>query len=113
MLAKALGDKDVLLLANHGCIVVGRSIAQAMEDVYYLERAAMNQIIAISTGAPLRLVPPSVLVDFQAAAQEPVGKADYADVFLSAWMAELAASEPDFAELGAVGTGARRVAARL
>lgn len=60
VIAEALGDKDVLLLANHGCIVVGRSVSQAMEDVYYLERAAMNQIIAMSTGAPLRLVAPQV-----------------------------------------------------
>jgi len=99
ILAEALGDKDILLLANHGCIVAGRSIAQAMEDLYYLERAAMNQIIAMSTGSPLRLVPPNVLVDFQAAAQEPKGKADYADVFLAAWIAELCVSEPDFAQL--------------
>eukprot|EP01044_Picomonas_judraskeda_P008985 COSAG03_NODE_1064_length_4925_cov_1382.405097_5_plen_139_part_00 len=100
ILAEALGDKDILLLANHGCIVAGRSIAQAMEDLYYLERAAMNQIIAMSTGSPLRLVPPNpVLVDFQAAAQEPNSKADYADVFLAAWIAELCVSEPDFAQL--------------
>ena len=59
----------------------------------------MNQIIAMSTGAPLRRVAPAVLVDFQTAAQDPAGKADYADVFLAAWMAELAVSEPDFAEL--------------
>ena len=100
ILAEALGDKDILLLANHGCIVAGRSIAQAMEDLYYLERAAMNQIIAMSTGSPLRLVPPNpVLVDFQAASQEPNSKADYADVFLAAWIAELCVSEPDFAQL--------------
>jgi hypothetical protein len=36
----------VLLLANHGCILVGRTLAQAMEDLYYLERAAMNQLLA-------------------------------------------------------------------
>ena len=109
VLAEALGDKDILLLANHGCIVVGRSIAQAMEDLYYLERAAMNQIIAMSTGSALRLVPPNVLVDFQAAAQEPAGKADYADVFLAAWIAELCVSEPDFAQFD----DSPRVQARL
>lgn len=109
ILAEALGDKDILLLANHGCIVAGRSIAQAMEDLYYLERAAMNQIIAMSTGSPLRLVPPNVLVDFQAAAQEPKGKADYADVFLAAWIAELCVSEPDFSQFD----GSPRAQARL
>lgn len=114
VLAQALGDKDILLLANHGCIVAGRSIAQAMEDLYYLERAAMNQIIAMSTGSPLRLVPPTVLGAFQAAAQEPRGKADYADVFLAAWIAELCESELDFARLdGSPLVHSRAKAARL
>lgn len=42
VIAEALGDKDVLLLANHGCIVVGRSISQAMEDVYLSRSMIMS-----------------------------------------------------------------------
>jgi len=32
-------------------------------------------------------------------AQEPVGKADYAEIFFEAWMKKLDASEPEYAEL--------------
>src|SRR5690349_16562513 len=34
----ALGDKRILFLANHGVIVVGRTVAEAFDDLYYLER---------------------------------------------------------------------------
>jgi ribulose-5-phosphate 4-epimerase/fuculose-1-phosphate aldolase len=55
-MCKALGDKRVLMLANHGVIVVGQTVAQAFDDLYYLERAAQTQVIAMSTGRKLKLV---------------------------------------------------------
>ena len=57
-LAAALGQRDVLLLANHGTIVVGKTLAEATEDLYYFERAAMNQILAQGSGGPLNVVDP-------------------------------------------------------
>ena len=38
-MAEAMGGKRILFLANHGVIVVGRTVAQAFDDFYYLERA--------------------------------------------------------------------------
>ena len=35
----------------------------------------------------------------QDVAQEPIGKADYAEIFFEAWMKKLDASEPEYAEL--------------
>lgn len=55
-MARALGDKRVLLLTNHGAIVVGPDVATAFDDLYYLERAAQAQVIAMSTGRRLKLV---------------------------------------------------------
>jgi ribulose-5-phosphate 4-epimerase/fuculose-1-phosphate aldolase len=55
-MAKALGGKRVLFLANHGVVVVGPNIARAFEDLYYLERACQVQVLAHSTGRPLRRV---------------------------------------------------------
>ncbi len=52
-MCRALGDKDILFLRNHGVIVTGRSVAQAYDDLYYLERAAMVQVLAMQTGRPL------------------------------------------------------------
>ncbi len=55
-LAAAIGDKRVLFLANHGVIVVGRSVAEAFEDLYFLERACEVQVKAMMTHRPLRRI---------------------------------------------------------
>lgn len=55
-IAGALGDKKVLFLANHGVVVIGESIPRAFDDLYYLERACMFQVLAMSTGRPLKKV---------------------------------------------------------
>lgn len=55
-MAKALGDRRVLMLENHGIIVVGPNVAAAFDDLYYLERAAQAQVLAMSTGRKLKLV---------------------------------------------------------
>jgi len=52
-MCRALGDKDILFLRNHGVIVSGSTVAQAYNDLYYLERAAMVQVLAMQTGRPL------------------------------------------------------------
>ncbi|HIC80924.1 MAG TPA: aldolase [Kiloniellaceae bacterium] len=55
-MAAAMGGKRVLFLANHGVVVVGDNIAKAFEDLYYLERACQLQVLALSTGRPLKRV---------------------------------------------------------
>jgi ribulose-5-phosphate 4-epimerase/fuculose-1-phosphate aldolase len=60
-LALALGSKSVLLMGNHGALVVGRTLPQAFERLYFLERAAQAQVLALSTGRPLRLIPADVV----------------------------------------------------
>jgi ribulose-5-phosphate 4-epimerase/fuculose-1-phosphate aldolase len=49
-------EADVLFLANHGIIVSGPTVAAAWDDLYYLERACMLQVLAMGTGKPLRIV---------------------------------------------------------
>lgn len=49
-MCRAMGDKDILFLRNHGVIVAGPTVAQAYDDLYYLERAAMVQVLAMQTG---------------------------------------------------------------
>jgi len=55
-----LGEGRVLFLANHGVIVTGRNVAEAFDDLYYLERAAEAQILAMSTGRALRRIADAV-----------------------------------------------------
>jgi ribulose-5-phosphate 4-epimerase/fuculose-1-phosphate aldolase len=50
----------VLFLANHGVIVRGPSVAWAFDDLYYLERACMHQVLAQGTGKPLKMIPDAV-----------------------------------------------------
>lgn len=55
--ASMLGDdKSVLFLGNHGVIVIADSVAQAFDELYYLEKAAQLQVIALSTGQELALI---------------------------------------------------------
>jgi len=60
-MCRALGDKDILFLRNHGVIVTGRSVAQAYDDLYYLERTAMVQVLAMQTGRPLHNIDDAVV----------------------------------------------------
>jgi ribulose-5-phosphate 4-epimerase/fuculose-1-phosphate aldolase len=53
----ALGDADLLFMASHGILLCGETIAHTFDDLYLLERAAMMQVLAQSTGKPLRVVP--------------------------------------------------------
>ncbi len=61
-LAEVMQDRTVLMMGNHGVTVAGRTVAEAFEQMYYLERACQNLVLAYSTGQPL-----SVLSDEMAA----------------------------------------------
>jgi len=55
-LAQVLGGKRALFLANHGVIVVGASVAEAFDALYYLERACRLQVLARMMGGKRRPV---------------------------------------------------------
>ncbi|WP_112320425.1 class II aldolase/adducin family protein [Oceanibium sediminis] len=48
--------KTVMVMGNHGVMVVGPSVAEAWNTLYYFERAAETYITALSTGRPLRVL---------------------------------------------------------
>jgi len=48
-----LGDKQLMILRNHGTLAVGATVAQAMTNLYFLERACAMQVAALSGGRPL------------------------------------------------------------
>ena len=56
-----LGDNAALVLRNHGSLTVGRDVAQAFVEMYYLEKSAKTQLLALATGGPLRLPPREVV----------------------------------------------------
>ena len=59
-IAAALGDADILFLKNHGVMVAAPNIAEAWDDLYYLERAAEVQLKAMASGQPLKPIDPAV-----------------------------------------------------
>jgi ribulose-5-phosphate 4-epimerase/fuculose-1-phosphate aldolase len=80
-IARMLSDARVLFLANHGVIVTGPTVAWAFDDLYYLERACMHQVLAMSTGRPLKLIPEHVAAR---TARQMDGERQQSDLHLAA-----------------------------
>jgi ribulose-5-phosphate 4-epimerase/fuculose-1-phosphate aldolase len=55
-LAGLLGNRPILLMGNHGVTVTAPTVAQAFEDLYFLERAAKTLMIAYASGQPLNIL---------------------------------------------------------
>lgn len=51
--AQALGERNALLLVNHGIVTVGPDVATAVMTAVILERACRSQLLASATGASL------------------------------------------------------------
>jgi ribulose-5-phosphate 4-epimerase/fuculose-1-phosphate aldolase len=98
-LARALGDKSVLMMANHGVLVVGKTIPQAFERLYFLERAAQAQVLALSTGRPLKAIPEAIIkmTVAQFTAGGSVGGRDRAELHFDALKRVLDRSHSDYA----------------
>src|SRR5580698_2008811 len=98
-MARVLGDKSVLMLANHGVLVVGKTVPQAFERLYFLERAAQAQVLALSTGRPLRLIPEAIIKRTveQFGSGGLVGGRDRADLHFDALKRVLDRSHSDYA----------------
>ena len=48
--------KKVMIMGNHGVLVIGDSVADTFNRLYYFERAAETYIRALQTGQPLRFL---------------------------------------------------------
>ena len=58
---RSLGDKNALILRNHGLLVCGRTVPEAFLLLWTLQRACEVQHAAQSTGRPLIELPAEVL----------------------------------------------------
>ena len=52
--------KKVMIMGNHGVLVIGDSVADTFNRLYYFERAAETYIRALQTGQPLRVLPDDI-----------------------------------------------------
>ena len=80
-IARAMEGRDVAFLGNHGVVVCAASIAWAYDDLYFLERACMAQVLAASTGRPL--VPVDAALAARVAAQT-LGERLQSELFFAA-----------------------------
>lgn len=80
-IARAMGRADVAFLANHGVVVCGSRIDHAYDDLYYLERACMHQVLAQSTGRPLVPIAPELA---QRVAEQTLGERLQSELFFQA-----------------------------
>jgi ribulose-5-phosphate 4-epimerase/fuculose-1-phosphate aldolase len=53
-IAESLRKAEILFMAHHGVLVSGDRMDYTFDDLYYLERSCMVQVLAQSTGKPLR-----------------------------------------------------------
>jgi ribulose-5-phosphate 4-epimerase/fuculose-1-phosphate aldolase len=60
-LVRDLGDRDFMILRNHGLLTVGTSVAAAWLAMYLLDSACAIQLRAQAGGAPLLHQPPSIV----------------------------------------------------
>ena len=94
-IAASVGDADIVFMKHHGVMVLAPTIAEAWDDLYYLERACQVQCLALSTGRQVLPVDPAVA---QAAyLQMREGDAESAWLHLAAVRRTLDLQEPDYA----------------
>ena len=88
-----LQDNDILFLANHGVIAAGSDVATTFDDLYYLERACLHQVLAQSTGLPLKVVPQDIC---ELTARQIAGEKQQAYLHFESLKRMLERDDPDF-----------------
>src|SRR5258708_15495830 len=91
-IAKALGDKTILVMANHGVTVVGPTVADAFSELAVAENTCGDQLRAMWTGLKLRQQPDHLRWRHRGAWSERVD----ARMSLDAWRRILDKEEPDY-----------------
>lgn len=86
-------DKPVLVMGNHGVMVVGRSVAETFDLMYYFERGCRTLITAMMTGRDLRVVSDEVA---EKTARQWEEQPELPEMHLRELKAILDAEEPDY-----------------
>lgn len=95
--AALLSDPKVrtLVMGNHGVLVIGQTVAETFNRLFYFERAAETYIRALQTGRPLRFLPDDIA---EKTAREWEDYPGFADAHLSELRAILDAEASDYAQ---------------
>ncbi len=59
-LAGLLGNHKTMMMGNHGILIAAATVAEAFDELYYLERACQTLVLAYSTGQKLNVMSDAV-----------------------------------------------------
>ncbi|MGF1550916.1 MAG: class II aldolase and adducin N-terminal domain-containing protein [Paracoccaceae bacterium] len=68
--------RKVMVMGNHGVLVIGDTVAETFNRLYYFERAAETYVRALQTGRALRVLDDAVAEKVAAAIEDYPGQAD-------------------------------------
>jgi ribulose-5-phosphate 4-epimerase/fuculose-1-phosphate aldolase len=98
-LARAMGDRPIVFMKNHGVLVTGDTVAQAYRRLYRLERVCRNQMLALGTGRPIAVLPAEIVARVQAPnAADRHPRAERERLFFAAMMRILDRELPGYAD---------------
>jgi ribulose-5-phosphate 4-epimerase/fuculose-1-phosphate aldolase len=94
--ARLLSDPKIttMIMGNHGVLVIGATVAETFNRLYYFERAAETYVRALQTGRPLRVLSEAVA---EKTAQEWETYPGFAEAHLRELRAILDAEDPGYA----------------
>jgi ribulose-5-phosphate 4-epimerase/fuculose-1-phosphate aldolase len=60
-LARLMGDKNIVMMKNHGILCAGDTIAETYQRLYKMERICRTQVLAMATGRELNVLSDAVV----------------------------------------------------
>jgi ribulose-5-phosphate 4-epimerase/fuculose-1-phosphate aldolase len=92
-LAEVLGDKTIMVMANHGVLAVGPTVEDAFHELTVVEDVCGFQLRAMATGQKLRAQPAELQWGYKGRWGDKLD----ARLYLDAWRRILDREEPDYA----------------
>ncbi len=95
-IASTIGNADIIFMKNHGVMVVAPTIHKAWDDLFYLERAAQAEVLALSTGRTLAALPESMIRQTLDQIKANAGNRGSARLHLDSVKRQLDATAPEY-----------------
>jgi ribulose-5-phosphate 4-epimerase/fuculose-1-phosphate aldolase len=96
-LVRDLGNREAMILRNHGLLVVGASIPQAFDNIFRLERACQLQVATLACNTELSL-PPRPIVEAASHLYQPGVRRKHGLLEWPALLRKLDSIDPSFRE---------------
>jgi ribulose-5-phosphate 4-epimerase/fuculose-1-phosphate aldolase len=97
-LARLIDGKPVVFMKNHGVLVTGDTIPQAYRRLYMLERVCKAQVLAMSTGQPLEIIPEHIIAKIQTPSANDQHRDQRERLYFEAMMRVLDREMPGYAD---------------